>query len=43
MNIAEIINSNDTLKHLDFMTVYQTIVALIRDDRITFKVDGKVS
>lgn len=31
MNIKEYIKSNETLKNLDFLTVYETINQLIKD------------
>lgn len=33
-NICEYIKNNETLKELDFMTVYLTIVELCKDDKL---------
>lgn len=38
-NICKYIKSNKTLKHLDFMTVYLTIVELIKDGKLEIKKD----
>ena len=35
MNISKYIESKETLKHLNFATVYQTIVTLIADGIIS--------
>ncbi len=34
MNISEYIKSNSKLKRLDFLTVYITIVELIKDGKV---------
>lgn len=34
MNITEYIKSNEKLKNLDFLTVYETILTLIQDGYI---------
>lgn len=33
-NISEYIKSNETLKHLDFLTVYLTISELCKDEKL---------
>lgn len=33
-NISDYIKQNDTLKELDFLTVYLTIVELCKDDKL---------
>lgn len=33
-NIRDYIKQNDTLKELDFLTVYLTIVELCKDDKL---------
>lgn len=38
-NICKYIKSNKTLKNLDFMTVYLTIVELVKDNKIGVKDD----
>lgn len=35
-NISEYIKSNKKLKYLDFLTVYLTIIELIKDGKIEF-------
>ena len=37
INISEYIKSNETLKRLDFLVVYMTIVELIKDGKIELK------
>ena len=36
-NIMNYIKSNKKLKHLDFLTVYLTIVELVKDSKVEFK------
>ena len=36
-SISEYIKSNQKLKNLDFMTVYMTIVELVKDGQIELK------
>lgn len=38
-NISKYIKSNENLKNLDFMTVYLTIVELVKDNKIGVKDD----
>jgi hypothetical protein len=39
VNIAKYISGNDTLKKLDFMTVYITIIELIKDGEVSYLED----
>ena len=36
MNVTQYIKSNEELSQLDFMTVYATIIELLKDKRMTW-------
>lgn len=39
MNIKNYIQTNENLKNLDFLTVYLTIIELLRDGKLEFEFD----
>lgn len=42
MNISQYIKSNNLLKHLDFPTVYDVIIELLKDKKVTCNENGEL-